>query len=258
MQPQDIYELEKSIRDFFSKKADSFVANVDSYEAIKKLPPESIDLILTDPPYGVNFNDPQQVDRWRSLRDNHDAIKEWDGITQEQIELLAREFFRILKQDTACYVFVNKTMTGWWFDAFERAGFSLKNVLVWIKPNPTPRFFKRAWLSSIEFLLYFEKGKPTFNYTYERCKGYWVLHPPSEKLHPTQKPREILQDVILTSSNPGDVVFDPFAGSGMTGFVASTLDRRPILFEKSKEYFSAIGQRFLDMLYTKRLNDDLF
>lgn len=143
--------------------------------------------------------------------------------------------------------------------ALEQEGFKIINNITWKKLNPPPNISCRAFVHSTETILWAKKNlknsKHKFNYSLMRelngdkqMKDVWEtsLTKPSEKKcgkHPTQKPMEILEKIILSSTDEGDLILDPFNGSGTTGIVASRLNRKYIGIEKEKEYFDLTIRR---------------
>lgn len=136
--------------------------------------------------------------------------------------------------------------------ALEEEGFKIINNIVWRKTNPPPNISCRAFTHSTETVLWakkdLKKAKHRFNYSLmkemnggKQMKDVWEtsLVKPSEKKngkHPTQKPKELLNKIILSSTDEGDIILDPFSGSGTTGVVAKLLNRKYIGIEKEKEY----------------------
>lgn len=185
----------------------------------------SVDMILTDPPYLINF------------RSNHRKVK-FDNIKGDDDPKLIKDFvkesFRVLKDNSAFYCFCSWHNVGYFKDCIEDAGFKIKNVIIWVKNNTGMGDLKGSYAPKYEMIIFAVKGKRNLN-------GYRhpdVLHfkrvPP--KLHPTEKPVDLLELLLSTSSNEGDTVLDPFAGSGSTGKACENLGRNCILIEKDENY----------------------
>ncbi len=147
-------------------------------------------------------------------------------------------------------------------------GFEIKNIITWYKTNAMPNLTRRVLTHSTEFIIWAVKGKGwVFNYELlkelnpekrldgksKQMRDVWSLPLCQGKerikgehgkaLHPTQKPEELLKRIILGFSNKGDIILDPFAGSGTTPFIAKKYDRRYIAIEKEKKYFEIIVKR---------------
>ncbi len=144
-------------------------------------------------------------------------------------------------------------------------GFWILNDIIWFKTNPMPNFLGVRFTNATETLLWAVKDKKIKKYTFNKeiarsfnggklginvwqiplCTGRERLrNEKKEKIHSTQKPQELLRRVILTSTKENDVIFDPMAGTGTTGFMAKKLNRKFVMIEKNKDYVDAIVKRF--------------
>ena len=225
----------------------------DSLKAMKKMTEHSIDMIFADPPYfisgeGITCQSGRMTSvkkgKWDekiSVADKHKFNKKW-----------IKECKRILKDNGT--IWISGTMHNIYSIglALEEEGFKIINNITWKKTNPPPNISCRAFTHSTETILWakkdLKKAKHTFNYTYmkelnkgKQMKDVWEtsLVKPSEKKngkHPTQKPKALLEKIILASTNEGDIILDPFSGSGTAGVVANLLNRKYIGIEKEKEY----------------------
>jgi DNA modification methylase len=149
-------------------------------------------------------------------------------------------------------------------------GFWILNDVIWFKSNPMPNFLGVRFTNATETLIWAVKDKKVKNYTFNKeiaksftggklavnvwqipiCSGKERLrNEKGEKVHSTQKPEELLRRVILTSTKEGDIVFDPMAGTGTTGFVAKQLNRDFVMVEINKDYVDATVERFKRGLY---------
>lgn len=216
----------------------------DCHALMATLPADSIDCIWTDPPYFLSNDGTTCVagrrktvnkgkwDRSRGLEADHDFNVEW-----------LAECYRILKPAGTIWisgthhVYLSVGM------ALQQLGYRLLNDIVWEKPNPPPNLGCRCFTHATEMLLWAtkaEKGsrhKYTFNYQAmkelndgRQMKNVWRLPAAGNKekrhgKHPTQKPVALIERCLLASTNPGDQVFDPFAGSASTGVAAINLGR---------------------------------
>lgn len=204
----------------------------DAFDYLKEIPDESIDLIMTDIPYGeVN----RESNGLRKLDKEEADICEFD------IELLADELSRISKG--SIYVFCGIEQISTLKKSFIEKGMSVR-LGIWEKSNPSPMNGEHIWLSGIECCIFAKKSGATFR---EHCKcPVWRFPCGSSNIHPTQKPVELIQYLISVSSLQGDVVLDPFLGSGTTAVAAIRLDRKYIGIEKTEKYFNLAKQRITD------------
>lgn len=227
----------------------------DSNKIMKQLAAKSVDMIFADPPYflsngGVSCHSGKQV------RVDKGA---WDkGLSPEEKLKYNRKWLRacreILKDNGTIWIsgtYHNIYSIG---VALELEGFSIINNITWQKPNPAPNLACRCFTHSTETIIWARKingkrkGNHLFNYQLmkeinggKQMKDVWLLNLPkkSEKTkgkHPTQKPEAVLERIILAATHEGDLVLDPFNGSGTTGVVAKKLERRYIGIEIEKEY----------------------
>ncbi len=212
----------------------------DCLDKLKELEDNSVDFVLTDPPYELdNHGGGQNKDLHRSLTDKHiDFIS--DGF---DVENVFAELQRIMKVINLCIFCSNKQVSkimSYW----ESRGYST-TCLIWQKPNPIP-FGNGKYVSDIEFIIYVRGKGATYNNLgiKEQSKVFNYSSPSSKKrIHPTEKPVELLERLIKIHSNTGDVVLDPFGGSGSTGEAALNNQRNIIIIEKDVEYFGLIKSR---------------
>lgn len=214
------------------KKAVDKLILGDCLKILPQLAPESVDLIVTDPPYGISYYTNHPVDV--KLREESRMV----GDTKlDPAWFLA--MYPILKQGGACYVFAN-------FKSFHktglfmhRAGFKMKTPLVWNKNNWTAGDLQGDYASKVELLVWGTKGR----HLLAGRRDHNVLdfkRPPTlrhKRLHPVAKPVELLEFLISKSSVEGDLVLDPFMGSGSTAVAARNLKRHYIGIEIDKRFY---------------------
>ncbi len=237
----------------------------DCVQAMRALPAASIDLIFADPPYNLQLRgelhrpDSSRVDAVDDAWDRFDSAKAYDTFTRAWLH----EARRLLKPDGALWVigsYHNIFRVG---AALQEAGFWLLNDVVWRKTNPMPNFRGKRLTNAHETLLWAsraEGARYTFNYDALKelndgvqmrsdwvipvCTGHERLKDATgAKAHPTQKPEALLHRVLVGTSNPGDVVLDPFFGTGTTGAVAKLLGRHYIGIERDAGYRDAAARR---------------
>ena len=236
----------------------------DIFKVIKKFEDKSIDMIFSDPPYflsgnGITCSGGKMVsvnkgewDKALSIKEKHKFNKKW-----------IRECYRILKDNGT--IWISGTLHNIYSIgmALEEEGFKIINNITWQKTNPPPNLACKTFTHSTETILWARKDlkniKYTFNYTLmkeinnnKQMKDVWTtsLTKPSEKKcgkHPTQKPLEILDRIILASTKEGDLILDPFCGSSTTGISAVGLNRRYIGIDNEKKYIELSIRRYKKM-----------
>src|SRR5438874_2254973 len=238
----------------------------DCLVEMARLPEGSVDLVFADPPYNLQLNgelhrpDNSRVDGVEAAWDKFAGFAEYDAFTRTWLS----ECRRLLKPSGALWVI------GSYHNIFrigailQDLGFWILNDVVWRKSNPMPNFRGRRFTNAHETLIWAARepgGKGyTFNYevlkagnddvqmrsdwTFALCTGEERLKSANgKKLHPTQKPEALLARVILSSSRPGDLVLDPFSGTGTTGAMAKRVGRRFIGVEREAAYAAAAQKR---------------
>ena len=233
----------------------------DSLEELKKIKSKSIDMIFADPPYflsgdGITCSGGKIVSVKKGEWDKKIDIKEKHKFNKKWIRLCKR----VLKDNGT--IWISGTMHNIYSIgmALEEEGFKIINNITWKKLNPPPNISCRAFTHSTETILWAKKdiknAKHKFNYETmktmsggKQMKDVWEtsLTKPSEKKygkHPTQKPIELLKRIIIASTDEGDLILDPFNGSGTTGIVANLLNRKYIGIEKEKDYLDLTIRRF--------------
>ncbi len=235
------------------------ILNGDCLEELAKLPDRSVDLVFADPPYNLQLGgellrpDNSKVDAVDDHWDRFESFEAYDRFTRAWL----KECRRVLKDDGAIWVigsYHNIFRVG---VAVQDLGFWILNDVVWRKSNPMPNFKGTRFTNAHETLIWATKSRGgrryTFNYdamkmandelqmrsdwTLPLCTGEERLKDDKgAKAHPTQKPEALLHRVILASTRPGDVILDPFFGTGTTGAVARRLGRRFIGVEREAEY----------------------
>lgn len=222
----------------------------DSICHIKTIPSNSIDLILTDPPYNLSPYSTGNIKfSWR--KDINNDIAEWDRNDFAPIEWVD-EFKRVLKPTGNIFVFTNYNLLGKWHEVFDPE-FDTFQFMVWHKTNPTPKIRRAGFLNSCELIVCMWNKGHTWNFTNQKdmhnfietpiCMGNERVKTPS---HPTQKPVRVLKHIIALATNKDDVVYDPFMGVGSTGVAAVELGRQFIGCKLEKEYYEAAQQRIVN------------
>jgi site-specific DNA-methyltransferase (adenine-specific) len=236
----------------------------DCLQILPSLPAKSVDLVFADPPYNLQLSQDlfrpnmTRVDGVDDEWDHFRSIQDYDNFTRRWLT----ECRRVLKDTGTLWVigsYHNIYRVG---AILQDLGFWFLNDVAWIKSNPTPNFHGVRFTNAHETLLWVQKKKGaryTFNHHAMKalnddlqmrsdwhlpvCSGKERLRVHGQKAHPTQKPEGLLYRVILASSNPGDLVLDPFFGTGTTGAVAKKLQRRWIGIEREATYAHLATQR---------------
>jgi len=237
----------------------------DCIEILKSLPEKSVDLIFADPPYNLQL----QQELRRPNRTVVDAVDdEWDKFADfAEYDVFIRAWLgecrRVLKDNGTIWVigsYHNIFRVG---TVLMDLGYWILNSVEWVKSNPMPNFRGTRFTNATETLIWAKKSaeqkKYTFNYHAMKhlnedkqmqnvwqiplCTGAERLKIDGKKAHSTQKPEALLYRVLMSSSNPGDIVLDPFFGSGTTGAVAKKLKRHFIGIEMETAYVKVARQR---------------
>lgn len=223
---------------------------------------ECVDMIFADPPYflsngGITCHAGRMVrvdkgawDKSRGVEENFLFVKNWLEACQ-----------RVLKPNGSIWVSGTAHVIHMVGYAMQQLGFKHLNDISWVKPNPPPNLSCRYFTHATETILWAAKNKKSkhfFNYKLMRehaggkqMKSVWTIFPPgkAEKKfgkHPTQKPLALLERILLASTKPGDLVFDPFLGSGTTALAALRLRRRFAGCEMDEKWVEVAAKRLVD------------
>lgn len=223
--------------------------NGDCLQELKNIPSNSIDLILTDPPYNLaHYSTGNMKFNWRSDRNND--IAEWDK-NDINPQLFIEEFKRILSPKGNIFIFTSYNLIGKWHESFDNE-YDTFQFMVWHKTNPVPNFRKSSFLNSCELIVCMWNKGHTWNFKTQSEMHNFIETPicmGSERLqnpkHPTQKPIAVLKHIIEIASNENDTVLDCFMGVGSTGVACKELNRNFFGIEIDKTYFEAAKQRII-------------
>ena len=237
-----------------SAKLISKIYSGDALKKIRRIKDNSIDLILTDPPYNLGLFMKNRSTNLSAMRKNHFSGKKWDDLEEsvwiENMELLFQEFSRVLKKGGSLVVFMAIIKVESIIKIAEKNKFYYKTTGIWHKKNPMPRNKNLHFINSTESWLYFTKITKTgvFNNKNQTVHDFFEsgLTPSSEKKHgghPTQKPIALMDHLISLLSNEGDTILDPFMGSGSTGVSSKKLSRNFYGIELDKDYVEISKKR---------------
>ncbi len=274
------------------------IRNQEGLQFLSGLPDESVDLVLTDPPYITSRDSGMDkwvdhvaeqdasdallktAEEWEALSEsmdwdkffgdkkkNLDPLKKnylkygsiygkkyavrtnygkWDSeFTMEDLQLFINHFYRVLKPGGTCIVFFDLWKITPLKDQLESAKFKQIRFIEWLKTNPQPINSKVNYLTNCReiALLGIKKSKPTFNSSYDKAVYEYPIQGGKDRFHPTQKNTKMFEELIEKHSNEGDVVLDPFLGSGTTAVAASATGRKFIGCELDEEYFKKAVER---------------
>jgi len=257
----------------------------DCLQVLKTMPEKFVDLIFADPPYYLQL----EKELWRPNATKVNGVEEsWDHFANfEAYDRFTQEWLlgcrRVLKDKGMIWVigsYHNIFRVG---RIMQDLGFWILNDIVWIKNNPMPNFHGVRFTNAHETLIWAQKikgSKYTFNYKAMKslnqeaheygtvqmrsdwklplCTGKERLKINGEKAHPTQKPEALLERVIISSSNPGDIILDPFFGSGTTGAVTKKFGRHWVGIEADTGYISIAQQRIDSIIQNADCEESLY
>jgi modification methylase len=242
------------------------IAVGDCLKEMARLPPECVDLVFADPPYNLQLEnvlsrpDQSLVDAVDDEWDKFASFSDYDSFTRSWLAAVRR----VMKKDATIFVigsYHNIFRVG---SILQDQGFWILNDIIWRKANPMPNFRGRRFTNAHETLIWAAKSPAAKNYRFnyellkagnEDCqvRSDWFLplctgterlkDASGRKAHPTQKPETLLSRILLAASNKGDVVLDPFFGSGTTGAAAKRLGRSFIGIERDATYARAARER---------------
>lgn len=213
------------------------IYNEDCLETMKRMSDGFVDCIITDPPYGMEYQS-----NWR--KEKHEKI-EGDN-TLEWFEDFAVEAFRVLKENTHIYLFCNEYTIPTALPSLQRVGFKTKRLLVWEKNNHTSGDLFGDYANITEYIIFAHKGCRKLNGN--RDRNILKYNREDTKWHPTEKPLDLIAYLVKKSTNEGDCVIDPFLGSGTTAVACKSLRRNYIGCEISK-YYCDIAKNRLSQEY---------
>ena len=214
------------------------IYNDDCLNVMRSIDKDSIDLIVTDPPYLINYKT-----NYRKNKED-DFCKPIKGDDDYKlIENYIKECYRILKNNSAMYIFCNGDRVDYFKQNLEKAGFKIKNMIIWVKNNWTAGDLKAQFGKQYEIIFLVNKGRKKFNgkritdvWNFDRVAG-------KKQLHQNQKPVELLEQCILKHSNEDDIVFDGFMGVGSVGVACKNTNRRFVGVELEERYFNIAKER---------------
>lgn len=234
--------------------------NEDCMTAMSSLADASVDLILTDPPYNLGLFMDDRGTNLKKMRDNFFGAAGWDDLSydewQKSMDGLFAEASRVMKRGGSLVVFMAIIKVEGLIQLAQKHGFYYKTTGIWHKLNPMPRNMNLHFVNSTEAWVYFvyKKKTGTFNNNGQVIHDFieTSVTPMGEKKngkHPTQKPISLLKHFVRILSNPGDVILDPFMGSGSTGVAVAEVGggRSFVGIELNSEYCELAKTRIAEV-----------
>ena len=203
----------------------------DCLEVMKDIPDGSVDMVLTDPPYGISFQSNYR-------KDKHNPIKNDNNLNW--INDFVDEIYRVSKDNTASYVFCSWHHVDVFKVALQRK-FKIKNLLIWEKNNTGMGDLKGDFAPKVEMIFLLHKGRSLIRGS--RDANIFKFSKTHNKHHPTEKPLDLNEYLISKFSDEGETILDPFMGSGTTGVAAKNLNRDFIGIELDETYFNIAKER---------------
>ena len=264
-----VLEDSKDIKEFQIEDIKNKIIHGDAIDVLKKFPSESVDLIFMDPPYFLQLPK-KQLRRWNVNTAVEGVEDEWDkfGSFEEYdnfVENILTELNRIMKPNATIWIISTYHSVFRIGKILQDLGYWILNSIHWVKSNAMPNWLGVRFTNATETMIWAVKEKGAKKYTFNKnlAKKFgigkvganvWVIplctgnerlkNKEGNKLHTTQKPVELLRRVISITSNEGDIVLDPLAGTGTTGVVAKALNRNFIMIEQQFNYIEGAQNRF--------------
>ncbi|MGL4950426.1 MAG: DNA-methyltransferase [Mycoplasma sp.] len=204
-----------------------------------------VDLLLTDPPYNIS-----QKNNFKTIGRAGIDFGEWDK--DFNLTTWIKDLDLITSKNATVIIFNAWKNLGVIASALEDAGFEIKDCLRWIKNNPMPRNVERRYVVDYELMVWAVKKKSKWTFNKPEDKSY--LRPefncplPGKRIHPTEKPIKLLEEIIKIHSNEGDLIYDPFSGSAAISVAALKNNRNFIATELDKEHFENSTERLKEII----------
>ena len=231
----------------------------DCIRALSDIPDNSLDFILTDPPYNLGLFMKRRATNLKAMRPNFFGAAGWDDLEfadwEKEMDLFFAELSRVVKESSSVIMFMSIIKVETIIRLAEKHGFYYKTTGIWHKKNPMPRNMNLHFINSTEAWIYFtyKKHTGTFNNDGKAIHDFFEtsVTPSGEKKcgkHPTQKPVQLLDTFVKILTNENDTVFDPFCGSGSSGVAALQNGRNFIGSEINEEYCRITKERIVQVL----------
>lgn len=224
------------------------IYNIDVLDGMQEMKYESVDLIVTDPPYLTFYASRRNGDK--SYKFAHEILNDKNS---DLISQYLHECYRVLKTDCAAYVFCSPKTVDFFLQESKDAGFRVQNLIVWDKESHTAGDLDHQFGCQYEIILLLNKGRAMIRG--KRHSDLWRCPriPPTKAVHQNQKPLPLIERCIKSHSDVGDIVFDGFMGSGTTAVAAINGKRHYIGFELSEDYYKIAQKRIAEAKRTPTL-----
>lgn len=222
------------------------IINNDCLSILDLIESESVDMILTDPPYFKDFQSNSRKEKFEKIDMD---IKNKDNMMYVAKCIL--QMHRILKDNSSAYIFCDWESIDFFKPVFESC-FALKNIIIWRKNNWGMGDLKGAYAHQYEMILYGHKGRDLLRRDRFRDVIDFDRVNNQKQIHPNEKPVDLLEFLILNSSDENDIIFDGFAGSGSTCVAAKNTNRNFIGVESKEEYYNIAVNRINNTAYQMR------
>lgn len=225
---------------------------MDCFDGLPQIDDKSIDLVLTDPPYNVKLKQSINLKGRKAMYKDFDDM-DWDKLNIKKLyDAVFPEFDRIVKGNGSVLMFCRLEWITYLIDSAKDNNFDVKATIIWHKTNPVPQVRKRNYLSSVEAIVWvarWDNDKCLFKFNFKTqnemhnffegpiCQG------PERTQHPTQKPLYLIKWLIENHSDRGDIILDPFIGSGSTAVASKLTYRNFIGFELDENYVKIANNR---------------
>jgi len=242
-------KIDLLFREFSKQK----IIQGDCFEKLPEIE-QAFDCILTDPPY--NLTEDGTVVKFKDRKEISTEFGEWDNFSREEFLKFLKKFLSIttpkIKDGGSILIFTSDRYISHLRDMLIEFGLNYRSTLYWHKTNPTNSVQKNRDVSSVEIIVYATKGdKRTYNWLGQNKAHNFIetstCMGKERTTHPTQKPLEVVKWLLEKYTNPGDLVLDPFAGSGTIGIACKEMGRDFILIEKEQKFYDLIDMRLKTM-----------
>jgi len=257
------------ISSYDTEDIENSIIHGDSFNVLDKMKENSFDMVFIDPPYFLQLPN-KELKRWK-VKTTVDAVNDkWDKFASfEEYDSFIHELLtkvqRVMKPTATIWLISTYHSLFRIGKIMQDIGYWILNDVIWVKTNPMPNWLGVRFTNATETLIWAVKDKSSKKYTLNKdhAKAFgigkvranvWVLpictgkervkDSNGDKLHSTQKPIELLKRIILTSTKENDLILDPVAGTGTTGYVSGALNRRFTMIEKNEEYIDSMLERF--------------
>jgi len=234
---------------------------MDCLDFLKQIDDNSVDLVLTDPPYNIDFSKYDKLTAEKGRKYHNTENLKWNTYDlKEASKVLFKEFDRVLKTTGSVLIFGSREWAYYYFEPAIQNHFDLKCQIIWIKENPIPQLRHKNYRSAHENIVWFaryDKDKTPFTFNFINQKEMRnvfttpILQGLERTEHPTQKPLVLIEKLIRIHSNEEDLVLDCFMGSGTTAIACKKQNRNFIGCENNEGYLSIANRRINALPNTK-------